>query len=453
MPMLTDRIRFNRIIFRDQVFTQEYCVKAIDECARHLDKNIRSNSPIVYCVAPNHIKTIIGFLAIVKSGRAALLVDPKTGKLEYEEMLADTMPSAIIRIDPETLEFDLGKEIELTDYRMDPALVRELDDVCILLYTAAEDGYAKAAMLTHHNIRSNALAIAEETGVHQQSISCVLLPFNHLYGFQNSVVVPLVAGNSELICTISDILKVNLIAGEISRCQVSHIYSVPLIYYLLSRSPHIERIGRQAYMLMSGGYKLPASLRERFERKLTIPIYEGYGLTEASPAFTCQSPGKQFEKASIGRPMVNYVVKIVDDTGNEVAFGEKGEIWFQGDTIMKGYFNHPEATRQKISDGWLRTGDYGKQDKNGNVFFLGLKKKMFNVAGNKVYPEEVKRLMMKNGNVETVDFRSDYEALTGDSIKAKVRFKTDSPSAMADLRTWCSTMLTKYKIPASMTSD
>jgi long-chain acyl-CoA synthetase len=204
--------------------------------------------------------------------------------------------------------------------------------------------------------------------------------------------------------------------------------------------------------MMSGGYKLPASLRERFEQKLKIPIYEGYGLTEASPAFTCQSPIKPFDKDSIGRVMVNYQVKIVDEAGNEVPFGQKGEIWFHGDTIMKGYFNCPEATKQKIAGGWLRTGDYGKLDKEGNVFFLGLKKKMFNVAGNKVYPAEVKRLMMKNGNIASIELRSEYNDLTGDSVKATISFKNNAPSALADLRAWCSAMLTKYKTPSSMIS-
>jgi acyl-CoA synthetase (AMP-forming)/AMP-acid ligase II len=80
MTSLTDLVRFNRVIFRDQVFTGEYLKSAVGECARYLDDNIRSNSPIVYLIAPNHIKTIIAFLGIVKSGRAALLVDPKTGR-------------------------------------------------------------------------------------------------------------------------------------------------------------------------------------------------------------------------------------------------------------------------------------------------------------------------------------------------------------------------------------
>ena len=207
MTALTDFIRFNRIVFRDQVFTKEYMVKAIDGCARYLDKNIRSNSPVVYLVAPNHLKTIIGFLAIVKTGRAALLVDPKIGKIEYEEMLADTTPSALLRIDPQTIEFDCSKEVELTDYSMDTSLVAQLDDVAVMLYTAAEDGYAKAAMLTHRNLLSNAQVICEDNHVDASSTSCALLPFHHIFGLQYGVITPLIGNGTILVVDINRLDK------------------------------------------------------------------------------------------------------------------------------------------------------------------------------------------------------------------------------------------------------
>jgi long-chain acyl-CoA synthetase len=447
MTNLTDLLRFNRTMFRDQVFTKEHLAPAIDRCARYLDNNIRSNSPIVYLVAPNHIKTIVAFIAIVRTGRAALLVDPKTGKLEYGEMLADTMPSAIITIDPQTMELDYGREIAFTDNRMDPALSAQLEDVCVMLYTAADDGYAKAAMLTHWNMLSNARAISRENQVAENSTVCALLPFHHLYGFQNGIVLPLTTGGSCAVCDLSDMTKANVLADEIVRRKVSHVYSVPLLFYLLSKSPRIGEIGRQVHLLMSGGYKLPAPLLERYERKLNIPLYEGYGLTEASPVCTCQNPLRQDDRASIGRPMADYRVRIVDDAGTELPSGRKGEIWFRGGNVMKGYFNRPDATKEKIVNGWLRTGDYGRQDRDGNVFFMGLKKKMFNIAGNKVYPEHVKRLLLKNRNVQGLWLSSVYNEMTGDRMEAKAGLSDASPEAITGFREWCARSLGSHKIP------
>lgn len=450
--MITDRIRFNRVIFRDQVFSKKYLGRAVDECARYLDKNIRSNSPIVYLVAPNHIKTIVAFLGIVKSGRAALLVDPKIGKLEYEEMLVDTTPSAIIRIDPQAIEFDHAKEIEVTDYRMDPARAAQLDDVAVMLYTAADDGHAKAAMLTHRNILSHAQIITEDNHVDFESTSCAVLPFHHVFGFQYGIITPLIGGGSILIVDVSNLHRIDLIGEEIYRHKTTQVYSIPLLYYLLSKSPRIGDISRQAHSLICGGYKLPVSLKSRFEQKCGISLLEGYGLTETSAGCLWQCRGLQYARESIGRAVKNCQVGIFDGKNKELPFGEKGEICVKGPSVTKGYFRHPETTKKAIIDGWLRTGDYGKQDQNGDVYFLGLKKKMFNVAGNKVYPEEVKRLMLKNGNVESIELRSEYGDLTGDSVKAKISFKTNTPLAMADLRAWCLTMLTNYKIPAIMVS-
>jgi long-chain acyl-CoA synthetase len=451
MTALTDRIRFNRIVFRDRVFTKEYLSTAVDECARSLDNNIRSNSPVVYLFGHNHIKTVIAFLAIAKTGRATLLVDPKTGRLEYEEMLADTMPSAIIRIDPVTLEFDLEKEIELTDYRMDTTLVRELDDVAVMLYTAAEDGHAKAAMLTHRNMLSNAQVITEDNHVDSESTSCAVLPFHHVFGFQYGIITPLVGGGSILIIDISNSRRIDLIAEELYRHKTTQVYSIPLLYYSLSKSPRIGDISRQAHSLICGGYKLPASLKSRFEQKCGIPILEGYGLTETSAGCLWQRRSEKYANGSIGRAVKNCRVRIFDEADNEVASGIKGEICVQGDTIMKGYFNCPEATRKALHDGWLHTGDFGKQDREGNVFFLGLKKRMFNVAGNKVYPVELRRLLKKHDTIESCELRSEYQEIYGDRIKATIKLKNNSPATVKEFNVWCTEVLTAYKVPREFT--
>ena len=444
--MLIDHIRFNRIIFRHQVFTKDYTAKAVDDCSKYLDDHIHSNSPVVYLIAPNHIKTVIAFLAIVKTGRTCLLVDPGVGSLEYEEMLEDSTPSAIITIDPGPIEFDFDKEVAVTDYHMDPALVSQLDDVCLLLYTAAEDGFAKAAMLTHENLLSNAIAINKENRADENGVSCGILPFHHLFGFQNGVISPLIAGGSFLICDISDMQKISLIIDDILQHKISFIYSVPLIYYLLSKSLHISEIGRQTYSMISGGYKLPAALRARFE-KLNIPIYEGYGLTEASPVCTWQRKMQNFHRDSVGMPIVNYQIRIIDESGNEVPRGAKGEICVFGDNVFKGYFRHSEATQKVLFNGWLHTGDYGKIDDPGNLFFLGLKKRMFNVAGKKVYPDELQRLMMRNKNVEQVELWTEYHAMMGDRVNARIKLKNVINGAEKDFYRWCTRAINRNKLP------
>ncbi len=451
--MLTDHIRFNRIVFRNRVFTAGYLDNAVDAVARYLDDHARSNSPIVYLHAPNHIKTVIGFLGILKSGRTCLLVDPKTGALEYEEMLADTPPAAIMRIDEAPIEFDFAGEIDLTDYRMEPSLVSQLGDVCLMLYTAAEDGYAKAAMLTHANILSNAKAMYEDIRVREDSTTCAMLPYHHLFGIQNGLISPVVGGGSLVIADISDIQNLSTIVDDLLVHNVSHIYSVPLVYYLLSKSSRMHEVCRQAFQLITGGYKLPASLRDRFERKFAAQLYEGYGLTEASPVCTSQSRSRPFAADSMGPALLDYQVGIFDDVGRELPSNEKGEICIRGGNVMKGYFNRPDATQKVLRGGWLHSGDYGKRDNTGNIYFLGLIKKMFNVAGNKIYPEEVRRLMLHHGNVSGVELWSDYDPLTGDRMKAKIRLKNNSNGAGEEFSRWCAGAIGPHKIPQNISFE
>ena len=447
MSILNDHIRFNRIIFRDQIFNGNYLQKAVDDCALYLDQNIRSNSRIVYLFAPNHIKTVIAFLGIIKTGRAALLVDPKVGKLEYEEMLADTKPSAIIKINPDPIDFDFGKEIELTDNQMDNSEISQLDDVCLLLYSNAEDGYAKAVMLTHRNLLSNASTIAVENRVNSDSISSALLPYHHIFGFQYGVITPLTGGGSILICDISTIRKLYRSAEEICRNKISHVYSVPIIFYLFSKSPHIDTISNQTYSIISGGYKLPSSLQMAFQRKWNSQIIEGYGLTESSAGCTWQCKGELNGVHSIGRAVSNYQVKIVNEINIDLPYNQKGEICIKGEGVMKGYFKHPESTKTSIINGWLHSGDYGTQDEKGHLYFCGLKKKMFNVAGNKAYPEEISRLMSKSGIVKHLELYSTYNELLGEEIHAKVTLSDSSSSAQEGFSKWCKYNLTPYKIP------
>ncbi|MBN1131112.1 MAG: AMP-binding protein [Chitinispirillaceae bacterium] len=445
--MLTDHIRFNRIIFRDQVFTGDYLTRAVDECALFLDRHIRSNSPVVYLFAPSHIKTVIGFLAIAKTGRAALLVDPRVGKLEYEEMLEDTRPGAIIKIQPETIPFDLEKEITLTDAEMTREEIAQLEEVCLLKYSNAEDGYAKAAMLTHGNLRANAESIADGNNVDNHSLSCAILPLHHLYGFQNGMLTPFVANGAFLINELIDLRNTDQLVSTISKYKATHLYSIPIVYYLLSKIKGDKNIFKHVYSFISGAYKLPFSIRERFGKRFGMRLHEGYGLTEASPVCTWQFKQEPFEMLSVGRPIKGCEVKIFDENNQEAPFGEKGEIVIRGDHVMKGYFNHTDATNKTIINRWLKTGDYGKQDINGFVYFLGLKKEMFNVIGYKVYKNELIRMVMKNKIVESCDFSSHYDEIKGDQIKSKIKLTINDKRFIQDFHKWCTENISYFKHP------
>src|SRR5271157_5476934 len=184
MPLLTDHLNLGTIYFRDKTYPPDVIQQNIDAVAECLKKRTVSNSPFVYLFAPNHIKMVYALFGIIKSGKICVLVDPAIGKLELAEMMADTVPGALIRIDKSTDTFDFEKEFEFRDCRLEERKLQGLEDVCLIVYTNAADGYAKGAMLTNESLRANAEAGILANKVSADSTSCALISYSHLFALQ-----------------------------------------------------------------------------------------------------------------------------------------------------------------------------------------------------------------------------------------------------------------------------
>jgi len=153
------------------------------------------------------------------------------------------------------------------------------------------------------------------------------------------------------------------------------------------------------YALISGAEPLPATLREAFRQRFGIPILEGYGLSETSPAVSLNTPHVQ-KAGSVGKPLPSVHVKITDEEGKPLPTGQIGEIWLKGPMIMKGYHNLPEETANVLTaDGYFKTGDLGKIDEDGFLHITGRKKEMIIVAGEKAFPREIEDVLMRHPGV------------------------------------------------------
>ena len=148
--------------------------------AIYLDKEKESKLPFIYLFAPNHVKTLIAYFAIIRSGSIVVLVDPNIGRLELQEMMDITPPSALVYIDNNSLEFNYQREISFCKQTKQVDASGDLDGVCTIVYSSADDGYAKPIMLTRRNIFTNAQAIKDLVlgYVTEESVGCALLPFH-----------------------------------------------------------------------------------------------------------------------------------------------------------------------------------------------------------------------------------------------------------------------------------
>lgn len=446
MSELLEQINFKCLYFKDEKYEQKTIKEAIEDLAKYLSKNICSQSPFVLLAAHNHIKTVIAYYAILKAGKIAVIQDPLLKRIELIEMLNDVSPAAIININNKAIVFDYNSEITFLRQQKNFTVKSDISDVCTISYTNAEDGFSKGAMLTQKNLMAEANAIISTNYLDSQSILCALLPFSHLYGFAHGILAPTMAGGNGLITEVN-LLEMAKTVGQIKSHKVTHLHTVPSIYYILGKMPYPEISFEHIKEFYSGGIQLPEYIFNSFYQKTKKKIREGYGLTEGSPAVAgnYQEEGPVF--GSFGKAFPGCEIKIMSENNQECKPGEVGEICVRGDMVFKGYFNHPDTTSNVLKNQWLFTGDFGRKDSNGFIYFCGLKKNMINIAGNKLYPQKLVRYFMMHKNVVSAGVTCENSLLQGSTIKCSVNLRDNSKKSQDHFKLWCSQNINNTFLP------
>jgi len=449
MNLLTDYIQPGRIFFRNKEYDPQTVMAGIDSVSRYLSENLISKSPFVYLFATNHVKTVFAYFGIIKARRICVIMDPKIGPLELEEKLLDTPPTACIRIDRATESFDFSKEIELRNppWKDGPD---DLSDVCTMIYTAAEDGYAKAVMLTHENMLSNARDIITVDSVSTHTISNALIHYNHLFALQVGVIAPFLASGNILIQEIFDLKNIQSLSKEMKDAGVTNFYSVPIVYFMLSKIKDINQNVKKINGFTSGGCKLSEEIYNRFKKNTGQDIHEGYGLTEASPICSWHRRNDKININSVGRAFPCCEIKLFDKNMPIDAINSLGEICIKGKNVMKGYYNNLQYSKKILIDNWLHSGDLGYKDEKGYLYLTGLKKRMINYAGNKIYSEEVERICKKNEFVLQINVWGEKNVLYGYQAHADVILNKNTLQTQNTFLNWCYKNITVYKIPTKI---
>lgn len=318
------------------------------------------------------------------------------------------------------------------------------DDTAIILYTSGTTGHPKGAMLTHNNLYSNARDIGDYLKMTHEDRVIATLPVFHVFALTVVVNAPLTRGATILLAP-------RFSPGEIFELAVTYkatvFAGVPTMFNFLYQ---FEGGDVSAFstlrVAISGGSSLPVSLLHNFENKFNVRISEGYGLSEASPV-TCFNPIDRDRKpGSIGQAILNVENKVVDETGQEVAIGEVGELIVRGSNVMKGYYKMPEETAVTIRDGWLYTGDLARKDEEDYFFIVDRKKDLIIVGGFNVYPREVEEVLYSHSGIVEAAVVGFPEPNFGEAVHAYVVLK--DPSLTVDnIQEYCAQHIVKYKVP------
>jgi long-chain acyl-CoA synthetase len=340
-----------------------------------------------------------------------------------------------------------GRGIKFSKPKMAP------DDVAFLQYTGGTTGVSKGATLLHRNILANVLqndawlqpALAVPPHLDQLLIVCAL-PLYHIFALTACFLLAVRAGGTNLL-----IPNPRDIAGfikELMKYQVNSFPAVNTLYNGLMHHPDFKKIDFSKLKISNGGgMAVQRPVAEQWKQITGCSIAEGYGLSETSPTLTCNTATSTEFNGSIGIPVPSTYISIRDDDGNEVPFGEPGEICAKGPQVMAGYWNRPDETAKVMTaDGYFRTGDIGVMTPDGYTKIVDRKKDMILVSGFNVYPNEIEEVIASHPGVLECAVIGVADDKSGEAVKAFV-VKKDPTITAEDIIKFCREELTGYKVP------
>jgi long-chain acyl-CoA synthetase len=327
-----------------------------------------------------------------------------------------------------------------------PAPLAEPDpgDVAVILYTSGTTGKPKGVMLTHRNLLSNAEAIIQLADLGPQDVLLSVLPLFHVFGSTVCMVAPLLAGVPIVLMPKFDPRR---LLPTIQQHKVTILAGVPSMYALLLRTPLTGQDISSLRLCVSGGAALPGEILRTFKEKFGIPLIEGYGLTETSPAAVFNPPKGVQKAGSIGLPIPGVEVQIHNSQDHPLPAGQIGEIAIRGPNVMKGYYHMPEATAQTIRSGWLYTGDLGYQDEDGYFFVVDRIKDVIIKGGLNVYPRELEEVLMAHPKIAEAAVVGIGDAVKGESIKACITPREGQQLTREEVIKYIRERVAPFKVP------
>lgn len=322
-------------------------------------------------------------------------------------------------------------------------------DLAFLQYTGGTTGVAKGAMLSHANIVAN-IAQAKWVGEPllrgvKDGVAVIPLPLYHIFALTINCLLFIELGITGLLITnprdIPSFIK------ELKRYRCVAITGVNTLFNALLNNEHFKEVDFSSLRLsVGGGASIQSVVAKRWFDTTGSHIIEGYGMTECSPIIAAARNDATEHNGSIGVPVPNTDIRIVDEQGNDVPLGERGELWVKGPQVMQGYWNRPEDSAEVLTDGWMATGDIVVMGADLNLRIVDRKKDMIIVSGFNVYPNEIEDVVAHNPKVGEVVAIGVPHPVSGETVKIFVT-KKDESLTREELRNYCRQYLTGYKIP------
>jgi acyl-CoA synthetase (AMP-forming)/AMP-acid ligase II len=448
-------------------YTYGELASAVRRVAAGLQAHGIGKGDVVGLVSPNIPEFAIVFYAITSIGAICSTVNPVATAEEIGAQFADSEAVMLVTI-PELLAkcatasrlastvrelVVIGEAAGATPFAElfahgdapTPVPIDPARDVCVLPYSSGTSGIPKGVMLTHRNLVANLCQMRGPARMVEESDRLLgVLPFFHIYGMVVIMGGALVEG-----ATLVSVPRFDLeqLLGIIQQHRITYANVVPPIVLAFAKHPVVANYDLSSmHTVFSGAAPLGVELSEACAARLGCRVRQGYGLTETSPV-THFHPlvSDVVDGGSVGPAIPNTECRLVDPaTDNDVAPGERGELWLRGPQVMKGYFNKPEATAACMTeDGWFKTGDVAVVDDRGWFAIVDRVKELIKYKGLQVAPAELEAVLLSHPVIADAAVIPVPDAEAGEVPKAFVVARTpiDADAVMA----WVAERVSPYK--------
>lgn len=400
------------------------------------------------------------FLGVVLAGGTAVALSPLYPKAELEGLVEASGARALVVSDD---LMDLARSVAgnhpvldvatlRADARRLPGAPTRDDGVALVLFTSGTTGKPKGARLTHRNVLALARTLGDAWRFTEHDVLLHTLPLHHLHGIGVSALVALAAGATTRFLPRFDAPRV---WEELAHATV--LMGVPTQHKKLFDAFDGADAGTRARwtahgaalrLVTSGSAALPVALGERWRALAGQYPLERYGMTEVGIVLSNPEAGER-RPGTVGLPLPGVVVRVVGESGSDVADGEPGELWVRAPTVIAGYDGDPLVTAASFTDGWFRTGDTVARSPDGYVKILGRTSvDILKSGGYKLSALEIEDVLREHEAVADVGVVGVPDDTWGDRVVAAIvlRAGVSAPSE-ASLRAWARERLAAYKVP------
>jgi len=457
------------LFFEDEKVTFRELNRLVNNISAGLIGEGVKKGDCVVTFLPDAMEIALSYYATMKVGAIHAPLDMRLKEEEVKLIFADANPVAVIT----TSQFQdmflsmrkevpslnsiivVGEEVKdgcksfnemknRTSARVTPVEVDD-EDVALYLYTSGTTARPKGVMVTFGNLDWFPRDMHAVWKTNEKDVHMLSLPASHISG-------PILFNQTIAMGVATSILGAfnpRKWLETVEKKRVSIVHFVPPMANALIQLNEFDKYDLSSLraLALMGAYSTPGLVKEIGEKLGLRRGCQGYGLTETSPLLTLESIDSDAPFGNIGKPLPGKEVKIVDEDGDEVPLGEVGEIVTRGSHVMKGYHNDPEATRERIKNGWLHTGDLARRDEEGYIYIVGRTQDRINVGGLMVYVSEVEDVLHEHPKIKEVAVVSAPDPKRGEKVRAVIALKEGTEATEKEIIDYCRERMADYKVP------